>query len=238
VSSEYEQIPPTFVRSPVGHGDFLMDFESVSATSVLEVFLLLLIGIGPKLALVPFLHATAGMPLAIKRLVLRKMLITAGTVAAVLLILGGFLTRILHFSTGALSVASGIILFIFATRMVFGREAPEVGSLSVKGKDPMQLAIVPLGVPYLLNPAGIVVLVTASAEAKSFRFIAAVVAILIVVLAIDVVVFRRANQLSEHLVENRLLVTEMVFGFLLAALAVQLALNGLVDVGVTDLNDH
>jgi multiple antibiotic resistance protein len=215
-----------------------MDFESVSATTVLEVFLLLLIGIGPKLALVPFLHATAGMPLAIKRLVLRKMLITAGTVAAVLLILGGFLTRILHFSTGALSVASGIILFIIATRMVLGREVSEVGSLSVQDKDPMQLAIVPLGVPYLLNPVGIVVLVTASAEAKTFRFFAIVVLMLILVLALDVVVFRRANQLGEHLVENRLLVTEMVFGFLLAALAVQLALNGLVDVGVTDLNDH
>jgi small neutral amino acid transporter SnatA (MarC family) len=211
--------------------------EAVNATTAFEVFLLLLIGIGPKLALVPFLHATAGMPLATKRLVLRKMLVTAGTVAAILLILGGFLTRILHFSTGALSVASGIILFIFATRMVFGREVPEVGSLSVRGKDPMQLAVVPLGVPYLLNPAGIVVLVTASAEAKTFRFFAIVVLMLIVVLGLDVVVFRRANQLGEHLVENRLLVTEMVFGFLLAALAVQLALNGLADVGVVDLDD-
>jgi small neutral amino acid transporter SnatA (MarC family) len=211
--------------------------EAVNATTAFEVFLLLLIGIGPKLALVPFLHATAGMPLATKRLVLRKMLVTAGTVAAILLILGGFLTRILHFSTGALSVASGIILFIFATRMVFGREVPEVGGLSVRGKDPMQLAVVPLGVPYLLNPAGIVVLVTASAEAKTFRFFAIVVLMLIVVLGLDVVVFRRANQLGEHLVENRLLVTEMVFGFLLAALAVQLALNGLADVGVVDLDD-
>jgi small neutral amino acid transporter SnatA (MarC family) len=214
-----------------------MDFDSVSAANVFDIFILLLIGIGPKLALVPFLHATAGMPLATKRLVLRKMLITAGTVAAVLLILGGFLTQILHFSTGALSVASGIILFIIATKMVFGREVSEAASLSVQGKDPMRLAIVPLGVPYLLNPAGIVVLVTASAEAQTFRFFALVVAMLVAVLAIDVVVFRRANQLGEHLVENRLLVTEMVFGFLLAALAVQLALDGLADVGVVNLND-
>lgn len=35
-----------------------------------------------------------------------------------------------------------------------------------------------------------------------------------------------------------MLVTEKVFGFLLAALAVQLALNGLADVGVTHLNGH
>jgi hypothetical protein len=42
---------------------------------------------------------------------------------------------------------------------------------------------------------------------------------------------------SEHLVENRMLVAEMVFGFLLA-LAVQLALNGLADLEVIHLADH
>jgi multiple antibiotic resistance protein len=99
----------------------------------------------------------------------------------------------------------------------------------------MQLAIVPLGVPYLLNPAGIVVLVTASAEADSFRYVSVVILMLIVVLAIDIVVFRWANEAGELLVEHRLLVTEMVFGFLLAALAVQLALKGLSDVGVFNL---
>jgi small neutral amino acid transporter SnatA (MarC family) len=43
---------------------------------------------------------------------------------------------------------------------------------------------------------------------------------------------------SEHLDENRMLVTEKVFGFLLAALAVQLALDGLAGVGVIHLISH
>ena len=42
--------------------------------------------------------------------------------------------------------------------------------------------------------------------------------------------------MSEHLDENRMLVTK--FGFLLAALAVQLALDGLADVGVIHLTQH
>jgi len=213
----------------------MIDFESITATTVFDTFLLLLIGIGPKLALVPFLQVTAGMPDATKRLVLRTMLTTASVVAIILLVLGGLLTRLLHFSTGALSVASGIILLIIAVRMVLGRDNPDAGSLSVQGKDPMQLAIVPLGVPYLLNPAGIVVLVTASAEAGSVGVFAVVAAMLVAVLALDIVVFRWANRASESLVENRMLVAEMVFGFLLAALAVQLALNGLSDVGVISL---
>ncbi len=92
--------------------------------------------------------------------------------------------------------------------------------------------------PYLLNPAGIVVLVTASAEAGSIGVFGVVGAALIVVIGIDAAVFRWANRVSEHLDENRMLVTEKVFGFLLAALAVQLALDGLADLGVIHLIQH
>jgi multiple antibiotic resistance protein len=135
-------------------------------------------------------------------------------------------------------VASGIILFVIAVRMVLGQDDPGTGQLSLEGRDPLQLAVVPLGVPYLLNPAGIVVLVTASAEARSLGVAGVVAGTLIAVLALDVVVFRWASRGSEHLVENHMLVVEMVFGFLLAALAVQLALNGLNDLGVVHLPEH
>ena len=97
-----------------------MELESLNATFVIDTFLLLLIGIGPKIALVPFLETTGQMPEATQRRVLRKMLTTAATVAVLLLILGGLLTRLLHFSPGALGVASGIILFIIAVTMVLG----------------------------------------------------------------------------------------------------------------------
>ena len=59
--------------------------------------------------------------------------------------------------------------------------------------------------------------------------------VLLVVLAIDVVVFRFAVQVASKLDPSRMLVTEKVFGFLLAALGVQLVLNGLSDVGVIHL---
>jgi small neutral amino acid transporter SnatA (MarC family) len=45
-------------------------------------------------------------------------------------------------------------------------------------------------------------------------------------------------QVSSHLDPSRMLVTEKIFGFLLAALAVQLMLNGLSDVGVIHLTSH
>ena len=180
------------------------------------------------------------MPEVTKRRVLRKMLTTAAIVAVLLLILGGLLTRLLHFSPGALGISSGIILLIIAVTMVLGpRDGNGAGHpADDQDQDPMRTAVFPLAVPYLLNPAGIVVLVTASAEASSIAVFAVVVGVLIVILALDVVVFRWAVQVSTHLDASRMLVTEKVFGFLLAALAVQLALEGLSDVGVIHLTGH
>jgi multiple antibiotic resistance protein len=68
--------------------------------------------------------------------------------------------------------------------------------------------------------------------------VAVVVGILALILAIDIAVFRWAVQVSNQLDASRMLVTEKVFGFLLAALAVQLMLNGLSDVGVIHLTSH
>jgi MarC family membrane protein len=206
---------------------------------VIDLFLLLLIGIGPKIALVPFLEVTRGMDDRTRAGVTRKMLTTAAVVAVVLVVLGEVLRRLLHFSTGALGIAGGLVLVIIAVSMILSSPDAETHrGLGLQGKDAAQLAVFPLAVPYLLNPAGVVVLVTESAEAGSVGHLAIVLGLVALVLAIDVLVFRGANRVSEHLDESRMLVTEKVFGFLLAALAVQLALNGLDDVGVIHLTGH
>ena len=48
------------------------------------------------------------------------MLVTAGVTAVILIGLGELLARLLHFSTGSLSIAGGIILVIIAVTMVLG----------------------------------------------------------------------------------------------------------------------
>jgi multiple antibiotic resistance protein len=94
----------------------------------------------------------------------------------------------------------------------------------------MRLAMVPLGVPFLLNPIGIVALVTISAEAGSLAVLAAEIAILAIVLLFDALVFRLVGRAT--LDESRMIVVDKVFGFLIAAIAVQLVLDGLVSAGV------
>jgi small neutral amino acid transporter SnatA (MarC family) len=207
-----------------------MEQTSITAAGAIDTFLVLLIGIGPKIALVPFLEITAPLDPAAKQRVLRKMMTTAATVAVILMVLGEVLRALLHFTIGSLSIAGGAILFVLAAWMVLGPASDN--SHRQAEKDPMQLAQFPLAVPYLLNPVGIVGLMTISAEAESLSVFAAELGILVFVLLLDVVVFRWANRVSEKLDENRMLVTEKVFGFLIAAIAVQLILDGLATAGV------
>ena len=213
-----------------------MDQTSITAAGAIDTFLVLLIGIGPKIALVPFVEITASLDPGAKQRVLRKMLTTAAAVAVILMVLGELLRALLHFTIGSLSIAGGVILLVLAVRMVLA--PPSSGSDRGAGKDPVQLAQFPLAVPYLLNPVGIVGLMTISAEADSVSVFAVEFGILVVVLLLDVVVFRWANRVSGKLDESRMLVTEKVFGFLIAAVAVQLFLDGLASEGIIGAVPH
>ncbi len=58
------------------------------------------------------------------------------------------------------------------------------------------------------------------------------IALILIVGALDWLVFSNMDKLAKHLDPSRLAVTEAVFGVLLAALAVQLMLDGLADLGI------
>jgi multiple antibiotic resistance protein len=61
------------------------------------------------------------------------------------------------------------------------------------------------------------------------------VALVLLMGLIDWLVFTNIDKLAKHLDPSRLAVTEAVFGVLLAALAVQLMLDGLQDLGIISM---
>ena len=66
-----------------------------------------------------------------------------------------------------------------------------------------------------------------------------IIAVLVLLMgALDWLVFSHLDSISKYLDKSRLAVTEAVFGVLLAALAVQLVLQGLADLGVLELVGH
>lgn len=211
--------------------------DNIDFYFVFDLFLLLLIGMGPKIALVPFLDLTKGVEPDTQRKIANTMVRTAVGTALLLVFLGWFLMRLLHFTPGAANIAGGIVLLLLALNMLVSpgktHHDEEAG-----GRDPMQMAIYPLAVPFLLNPAGIAALVIASSDIDSVLMGAIVIALVLLVGAIDFAVFRNMDKLAKQLDPSRLAVTEAVFGVLLAALAVQLMVDGLGDLGIIEAIAH
>src|SRR4026208_920024 len=132
-----------------------MDFSVINVALVAKLLLLLLIGMGPKIALVPFLEKTKHFDAETQKAIGRRMVAIAVITALILFAFGALLMRLLHISGGAVAVAGGIILTILAIEMVVGHGKKDV-EVPVK-QDPRQIAVYPLAVPYLLNPVGITI---------------------------------------------------------------------------------
>jgi multiple antibiotic resistance protein len=211
-----------------------MSIGDIDLWLVFDLFILLLIGMGPKVALVPFLDLTKGMEADTQKKVARRMVQTAVVTALILVLLGGFLMKLLHFTPGALNIAGGIVLLLLGLHMLVSPGKDDHHEKAGR-RDAMQMALYPLAVPYLLNPAGIAVLVITSGETDSWLMLAIVIGLVLLMGALDWLVFSNLDKLSKHLDPSRLAVTEAVFGVLLAALAVQMMVGGLADLGIIDM---
>ena len=208
-----------------------MDFSVIDFALVAKLLLLLLIGMGPKIALVPFLEKTKTFDAETQRAVGRRMVVTAVVTALVLFAFGALLMRLLHITGGAVAVAGGIILAILAINMVAGPGKKVVEEIGVQ-EDPKHLAVYPLAVPYLLNPVGITILIIASDEVVSIASVGLVLGLVLLVGAFDYLIFANIDKLAKRLNPTGLVISEVVFGILLTAVAVQLAVSGLGSLGI------
>lgn len=211
-----------------------MDLSVINLNVVSTLLLLLLIGIGPKIALVPFLEKTSQFTGEQQRAIGRRMVTVAIAAAVIVFLTGALLLRLLHITPGAVAAAGGIILALLATKMALG-PGDEVVPHVAAPADPLKLAIYPLAVPYLFNPVGITVLIIASDSAASVSASALVLAAVLLVGALDYAIFSNIDKVAKRINPTSLVVSEIVFGVLLTAVAVQLFVHGLTLLGILDL---
>ena len=211
-----------------------MDLSTITLDTALTLFLLLLIGIGPKIALVPFLEKTKAFAPEEQRAIGRRMVTTAVVAAVIVFFTGALLLRLLHITPGAVAVAGGIILALLAVRMALGPGEEVVHEVPAAPSDPHKLAVYPLAVPYLFNPVGITVLIIASEAAGSVAASALVLGLLLVVGAFDYLIFSNIDKVAKRVNPTSLVVSEIVFGVLLTAVAVQLFAFGLQLFGILE----
>lgn len=216
-----------------------MALGEIDIWQLFDFLILLLIGMGPKVALVPFLDLTVDMDSKTRKEVASRMVRTATAVALALVVLGGFLMKLLHFTKAALYIAGGIVFLLMALRMLAeaGEEEDDHPEKADK-RNATEKALYPLAVPYLLNPAGITLLVVFSGANDSWLMLGIMVILVLLVAAWDWLFFRNLDTIAKYLNRSRMAVTEAVFGVLLAALGVELIIWGLARLGVFDLVGH
>ena len=102
----------------------------------LDIFFAILITMGPLKVVLVYGEATRDLSPELRRRIAVKAVGVAAVVGLLFIVLGKFLLDLFHFSIGALTVAGGAILFIFAIGMVLsggkdddhGAGDPEAGA--------------------------------------------------------------------------------------------------------------
>ena len=136
---------------------------------------------------------------------------------------GHYILRVLGISVESMQISGGLLLAIVALQLLSGHEedpgAP--GSANV--------AMVPLGIPLMAGPGAIVAVMIAAREAlgKGVVGILCVIAAVLLVHLIEWVTMRFANPLHRVLGEGGTIFLTKISGMLLAAIAIQLVINGI-----------
>ncbi len=187
-----------------------------------DVFLVILIGVGPLKSVIAYADLTRGMTISQKRYVAIKTSVVAGVIAGLLLLGGEIARNVFHFSHASLAIAGGIVMFLLGIDMALGRREVD---REEHVADPSEISVTPLALPLTLNPVGVVALITYSAYfswSQEFQteLMIAVVAVINVFTFLLVARFKETP-------DGAITVLEIIFGILLCAVAVQLVLVGL-----------
>jgi multiple antibiotic resistance protein len=199
----------------------------------LDVFFAILVTMGPLKVMLVYAQKTRDLSPKLRRRIAVKAVVVAALVGLLFIILGKFLLDLFHFSIGALQIAGGLILFVFAIGMVLAAGGESEHEAEGQDRDPTGIAVFPLAMPLMATPIGIVVLTMLSARFNDdIPTLIAIAVALVVVMVINLVVLLLEGPILRYIDPQAIGVAERILGILIAALAVQTILNGLQELGL------
>ena len=181
-----------------------------------------------------FVTLTDGFAAADRAYVVRRSTIFATILLIAFALLGRYIFLLLNITIYAFEIAGGLLLFVIAFDMLFG-ESPRT-KLTPMDRDELlsrreEVGIVPLGMPLLAGPGAIstVMIYAQSVEGSIPGSIALYVAILLVMVS-TYIVLRLGVRIFDRVGRVGLIAISRVIGLILAAIAVQFVINGVVGV--------
>lgn len=196
---------------------------------IVKIILAFVVLINPFSALGLFLNITKGYSAKERQKVAQISCLTVFVGIAFFTLLGENLLRVLGISVGSFQVAGGILVFLIAINMMNGGGNPvkpnedevEVSSSLTAS------AVVPLAIPMMIGPGGISTVIIYSSQVKGVFQIGMILSAGLCISLICYASLMAAGKISRFLGETGLNILSRIMGMLLAAVAIEILVNGL-----------
>ncbi|MFJ4186294.1 MarC family protein [Kitasatospora sp. NPDC089509] len=167
---------------------------------------------------------------------LRRLAAFSTVISAVIGLVLGFgadeLTTLFHISDQSLQLAGGAIFFVYAVALVFGVHLGGDGDEDEHLTNPLADGIRELLLPYIASPLAITAVLVASLNRNDWGWKAAVAGAYVGVAVLNYVCVALLAPLMRRTHSTSLEVLSRLLGLLLAAVGVELFLEGLAGIGV------
>jgi multiple antibiotic resistance protein len=181
-----------------------------------------------------FVGLTDGFSDADREIILRRSVLVLGAVLGLFALFGRFLFEAFGFTLAAFEIAGGILLFFVAFEMLNGeltrtKLTPSDREEALARRD--ELAVVPLGIPLLAGPGAIstVMIYEGTAGSDPIAIAATFVAVAVTTVA-SYIILRLGHGIIRNFGRVGVMAVTRVMGLLLAAVAVQFIINGIIAI--------
>lgn len=192
--------------------------------------------VDPFAAIPSFLAITHSADPARRKRMARKGALTAFIVLTSFAIAGQLIFRLFGITLPAFEIAGGLILLLIGLDMLQARrsQTQETSGDTEEAAAKEDAGIVPLGIPMLAGPGAIssVMILVGQAPSLWHWQMGAILGSIAITCLVSYWVLAGAGRVREVMGETGIRILVRIMGLLLVALAMQLFINGLTDLGV------
>ncbi|GAA2152873.1 hypothetical protein GCM10009760_50060 [Kitasatospora kazusensis] len=206
----------------------------MSAFNLSSAFVTFFAVVGPPKVLLAFAHVAKTRTSAeLRKLTLVTTLVSA-VVGVTMAYTADWLTTFFHISDESLQLAGGVIFFIYAVALVLGIHLGSGSAEDDEGQlaGPLAEGVRELMLPYVASPLAITAVLVESLEKDTWSWHSTIASAYVAVVAINCVCVLLLSRLLRRTHQTSLEVLSRLLGLLLAAVGVELFLNGLSGLGV------
>lgn len=196
---------------------------------VSKIFMALLVLINPLSAIPIFISLTPHSSQVERKKIAKLTSLTIAIVVCLFALVGEGLLRFLGISIGSFQVAGGLLVLMIALAMMNAQPTPTktTDEERSEAESKANIAVVPLAIPLMSGPGAISTVIIYATTAHSWVDVVKIIVSGLMVAVVCYVALAMATPISRVLGKTGINIVNRVMGMLLAALSVEIMVDGL-----------